>query len=116
MTVSTNLPTIFFANAQEWERWLEKNYDSSHGIWIKIAKKASGIASVTYDQALDEALCYGWIDSQMKSLDEQFYLQRFSPRRSKSPWSKINIGHIDRLMREGRMKPAGVKAFEEAKK
>jgi uncharacterized protein YdeI (YjbR/CyaY-like superfamily) len=114
MKASTDVPVILFTTAQEWADWLEEHHDSLQAVWLKLAKKGATISSITYDQALDEALCYGWIDSQAKSFDEQCYLQRFGPRRSKSPWSKINIGHIARLSKEGRMKPAGIKAVEEA--
>jgi uncharacterized protein YdeI (YjbR/CyaY-like superfamily) len=109
------LPILSFDTQQEWRKWLEKNHASSDGIWLKFAKKGSDNISITYAQALDEALCYGWIDSQAKSHDEKSYLQRFGPRRTKSVWSKINTGHIDRLMKAGKMKPAGIKVVEEAK-
>src|SRR6185369_11298873 len=83
--------------------------------WLKFFKKNSGVQSINYDQALDVALCYGWIDSQLKSFDEKAYLQKFTPRRSKSIWSKRNVEYIERLMKAGRMKPAGIKQYEEAK-
>jgi uncharacterized protein YdeI (YjbR/CyaY-like superfamily) len=82
---------------------------------MKIAKKASGILSVTYDEALDVALCYGWIDGQKKRFDEKYWLQRFTPRGAKSIWSKINVGHVERLIASGDMKPSGLKAVEAAK-
>ncbi|WP_246834688.1 YdeI/OmpD-associated family protein [Leptospira levettii] len=94
---------------------LEKNRKSSIGIWIKIFKKESGKKSITYKEALDVALCYGWIDSQKQSFDDQSWLQKFSPRTSKSIWSKINIGHVERLINEGKMKPEGLVAVEKAK-
>ena len=83
-----------FKTPAAWEKWLSANAESN-GVWLKIAKKDSGIASVTYAQALDVALCHGWIDGQKKGFDEQFFLQRFTPRRPRSLWSKINIGHVE---------------------
>jgi uncharacterized protein YdeI (YjbR/CyaY-like superfamily) len=108
-------PIIPFANAQVWEQWLEENHAVANGIWLQFYKKGSGIASVTYPEALDVALCYGWIDAQLKSIDELSYKQHFTPRRPKSIWSKRNIEHIARLTEEGRMKPAGIKQVEAAK-
>ncbi len=106
---------IPFANAQIWEQWLEQNHLEANGIWLQFYKKGSGIASVTYPEALDVALCYGWIDAQLKSIDELSYKQHFTPRRPKSIWSKRNIEHIARLTTEGRMKPTGIKQVEAAK-
>ncbi len=108
-------PIIPFANTQIWEQWLEQNHLESNGIWIQFYKKNSGIASVTYAEALDVALCYGWIDAQLKSIDELSYKQHFTQRRPKSIWSKRNIEHIARLTKEGRMKPNGIKQVEAAK-
>ncbi|MGV3509486.1 MAG: YdeI/OmpD-associated family protein [Sphingobacteriaceae bacterium] len=108
-------PIIEFKTAETFETWLIKNHDNSNGIWLKLFKKNSGIKSINYAEALDVALCYGWIDSQKRSHDEQAWLQRFCPRGAKSIWSKINIGHVERLINEGRMKPAGLKAIEKAK-
>ena len=108
-------PIIPFASPLHWEQWLEQNHAVSNGIWLQMFKKDSGIASVNYAQALDIALCYGWIDGQSKSIDELSYMQRFTPRRPKSIWSKRNIEHIARLTTEGRMKPAGIKQAETAK-
>lgn len=105
----------FFATPEAWETWLAKHYDQPQGIFIKFAKKASGIKSINYDQALEVALCYGWIDGISNSLDETYYLQKFTPRRPKSMWSKRNIGIVDRLTEEGRMQPAGIAAIEAAK-
>lgn len=110
-----DLAIIPFSSPAEWEQWLEQNHPVSKGIWLQMFKKGSGIASVNYAEALDVALCYGWIDGQLKSLDELSYMQRFTPRRPKSIWSKRNIEHIDRLTKEGRMKPAGLKEAEAAK-
>jgi uncharacterized protein YdeI (YjbR/CyaY-like superfamily) len=107
-------PVIPFANQQIWEQWLEQNHLEANGVWIQFYKKKSGIASVTYPEALDVALCYGWIDAQLKSIDELSYKQHFTPRRAKSIWSKRNIEHVARLIREVRMKPAGIKQVEAA--
>jgi uncharacterized protein YdeI (YjbR/CyaY-like superfamily) len=97
------------------DAWLEEHGESSDGIWLKFAKKASGIESVVYAEALDVALCHGWIDGQVKRLDENHYLQRFTPRRPRSNWSKINRGHVERLTADGRMRPAGLREVERAK-
>ncbi len=115
VTSKPDLPLISFASAAIWEEWLEQNHTVSKGIWLQMYKKGSGIPSVYYAEALDVALCYGWIDGQLKSIDELSYMQRFTPRRPKSLWSKRNIEHIARLTKEGRMKPAGLKQAEEAK-
>ena len=110
-----DLPVNYFASQEEWREWLEINYANSDGIWLKMYKKGSGVASVVYAQALDEALCYGWIDGQLKAGDENFYLQRFTPRRARSTWSKRNISHVERLEKAGKMTPAGWKVIEDAK-
>jgi len=107
-------PIIPFASQQVWEQWLEQNHLEANGIWIQFYKKNSGIASVTYPEAVDSSLCYGWIDAQSKSIDELSYKQHFTPRRSKSIWSKRNIENIARLTEAGRMKPAGFKQVEAA--
>ena len=108
-------PILAFASAAEFRRWLSKHHAEHPGIWLKIAKKSSGIASVSYAQALDEALCLGWIDGQKKAFDESFFLQKFTRRGKRSIWSQINVGHIARLEKAGRMKPAGVTAVDAAK-
>ncbi len=105
---------IPFASPQLWEQWLEKHHTDSKGIWLQFYKKGSGVASVNYAEALDVALCYGWIDGQLKSIDELSYKQRFTPRRHGSLWSKRNIEHIARLSKAGRMKPPGVREAEAA--
>lgn len=109
-------PVLFFKTQKEWEEWLSKNYTHQEGVWIKFFKKGSNIPTVTYDEALDEALCYGWIDGQVKSLDEKSYLQKFTPRRKRSMWSKRNTEHIARLSKLGKMKPSGLTEVESAKK
>jgi len=103
------------ANAAQWESWLARHYERSGGMWLRIAKKGSGKASVTISEALDIALCYGWIDSQRKGYDQIYYLQRYSPRRPKSPWSKFNVERAEALMGVGRMQPAGLVEIEAAK-
>lgn len=108
-------PILFFKTQEEWEKWLSKNHDKADGVWLQFYKKASGVESLTYDPALEEALCYGWIDGQVKRFDEKSYLQRFTPRRAKSNWSKINTGHIERLTKLGKMKPSGLAEVEKAK-
>ena len=115
MTKPNTIPTIEFKTAEAFETWLEKNHDNSNGFWLKIFKKNSGIKTISYAEALDVALCYGWIDGQKQAFDEQAWLQKFCARTPKSIWSKINIGHVERLINEGRMQPAGLKAVEKAK-
>jgi uncharacterized protein YdeI (YjbR/CyaY-like superfamily) len=108
-------PVLAFASHAEWEAWLDAEHADSDGVWIKFAKKGSGVESVAYAEAVDVALCYGWIDSLVKSLDERFYLQKFTPRRAKSKWSRVNREKIDELTKQGRMKPAGLAQVELAK-
>jgi uncharacterized protein YdeI (YjbR/CyaY-like superfamily) len=108
-------PTVSFPSADAWEAWLAREHDSSPGVWLEIAKKQRGVDSLTYDQALDVALCYGWIDGQKRPLDKKAWLQRFTPRRSGSKWSAINTRKAERLIAEGRMRPAGLRHVEQAK-
>lgn len=96
-----------FKDSAALERWYRKNHDKADEMWIKVHKKGSGLPSVTITDALDVALCWGWIDAIRKSFDENSYLQRYTPRTKKSIWSKINIGHIERLRKAGRMQPSG---------
>jgi uncharacterized protein YdeI (YjbR/CyaY-like superfamily) len=105
-----------FATAEAFHTWLAKNHSSSPGLWIQFAKKASGVRSVTYAEALDIALCYGWIDGQRRAHDETYFLQRFTPRTKRSIWSKINRGKVADLIAAGRMQPAGHAEVERAKK
>ena len=109
-------PAESFADESAWGKWLAVHHEKSDGIWLRIFKKESGVKTVTYAQALDEALCYGWIDGQKKPFDGDSWIQKFTPRRARSIWSKRNIEHIERLTNEKRMKAAGLKAFEDAKK
>ena len=108
-------PIVSFTSAAEWNAWLDKNHAKSNGVWLRIFKKDSGRKSIFYAEALDEALCHGWIDGQRKSYDVLSWLQRFSPRRPKSVWSKINTGHVARLHKLKKMKAAGLAAVEAAK-
>lgn len=110
-----DLPTLQFESQAAWETWLEKNHGVSQGVWLQLAKKGSGIPSVTYAEAVESALCYGWIDGQAKSLDETFYRQKYTPRRKQSIWSKINRERAEELIRLGRMQPAGLREIERAK-
>lgn len=106
---------IAFDESAKWRHWLHENHDKIDGVWLKLYKKASGIATVTYPEALDEALCYGWIDGQKKSYDDVAFLQKFTPRRSKSTWSKRNVEHIARLTEAGLMTFAGQLEVDRAK-
>jgi uncharacterized protein YdeI (YjbR/CyaY-like superfamily) len=113
---STELPILPFASKKKWAAWLAKQYDKSAGVWLKLAKKGSGIPSVTYDEAVEIALCYGWIDGQGRKFDDKYWLQKFTPRGPRSIWSKINKEKAEKLIASGEMKPAGLKAIELAKK
>jgi uncharacterized protein YdeI (YjbR/CyaY-like superfamily) len=106
---------LAFADAEAWEGWLEQNAAESDGVWLRIAKKESGIASVRYPEVLESALCFGWIDGQRRALDERWFLQRFTPRRARSPWSKINRATAERLIADGRMRSRGQAEVERAK-
>jgi len=108
-------PILAFASSEAWDAWLEREHATSDGVWIKFAKKDSGIASVVYAEAVEIALCYGWIDSQALSLDERFYLQKFTPRRARSKWSRVNRDKVVLLTKQGRMRPAGLAQVELAK-
>lgn len=108
-------PVIAFASQQDFEDWLDAEHERSDGLWLKIAKKASGHPTVTYAEALDVALCYGWIDGQKGSYDEEWFVQRFTPRRARSTWSKINVEKVAVLEAAGRIRPAGARQVEAAK-
>ena len=109
------LSVLYLASPKEWKRWLHRHHAKSAGVWLQFFKKGTNIASLDHGTALDEALCYGWIDSQARRWDDRSYLQKFSPRRPRSNWSKINREHIERLTREKRMQPAGLLEVERAK-
>ncbi|MEY2456324.1 MAG: hypothetical protein QOK06_1418 [Acidimicrobiaceae bacterium] len=115
MAADDDLPKIPFASAAEWEQWLEDNHANSDGVWVKIAKKGAGIESVRYPEVLESALCFGWIDGRREALDAQHFLQRFTPRRSRSRWSRINRDKAERLIADGRMRRAGLAEVERAK-
>jgi uncharacterized protein YdeI (YjbR/CyaY-like superfamily) len=109
------LPRAAFASPAAWERWLEDNHARADGVWVEIAKQGTGIDSVRYPEVLEIVLCFGWIDGRREALDEQRYLQRFTPRRRRSRWSKINRDAAERLIAEGRMRPAGLAEVERAR-
>lgn len=113
---STELPIQPFAGKKKWADWLAKQHAKSPGVWLKLAKKGSAISSVTYEEALEVALCYGWIDGQKKGFDDQYWLQKFTPRGPKSIWSKINTEKAERLIANSEMQPAGLQAVEAAKR
>jgi uncharacterized protein YdeI (YjbR/CyaY-like superfamily) len=108
-------PVLLFSSRKEWAAWLDANHETSSAVWLRIAKKASGLQSVSYAEALDAALCYGWIDGQRKSESETTWLQRFIRRGKKSIWSKINREKVLSLIETGEMKPAGLREMERAK-
>ncbi len=104
-----------FESAEAWEAWLAEHHEQIDGVWLKFAKKGTGIPSVSYAEALDVALCYGWIDGQSRRLDETWYVQRFTPRRARSMWSKRNRERVAALIAAGRMRRAGFREIERAK-
>jgi uncharacterized protein YdeI (YjbR/CyaY-like superfamily) len=106
---------VLFKSAKAFEAWLKKNHDTSDGLWLKIAKRGAKEPSVTYPEAVEIALCWGWIDGQKKSLDDQHFLQRFTPRRARSVWSKINVDKVAALIEAGRMQAPGHAQIEAAK-
>jgi uncharacterized protein YdeI (YjbR/CyaY-like superfamily) len=108
-------PVRSFESQEAWEAWLAEQHATADGVWVKMAKKASGIPSVTHAEALESALCYGWIDAQRNRLDDEWFLQRFTPRRTRSNWSAINRAKAEQLVREGRMQPAGLREIERAR-
>ena len=111
----TELPIILFETEADWEQWLEDQHTNALGIWMKLAKKDSGHRSISYQQALTIALCFGWIDGQKNKFDEQFWLQKFTPRRPKSNWSRINREKAEDLIAQGRMRETGLKEVQAAK-
>jgi uncharacterized protein YdeI (YjbR/CyaY-like superfamily) len=114
-TASPALVPTLFKNAKAFETWLKKHHAASDGLWLQIAKKGADEPSVTYLEAIEIALCWGWIDGQKKGLDDQHFLQRFTPRRAKSIWSKINVAKVATLIEAGRMQPAGQAQIDAAK-
>jgi uncharacterized protein YdeI (YjbR/CyaY-like superfamily) len=113
--MAVDLPVKPFRTRRAWEQWLSRNHSRMDGLWIKFAKKASGIPSVSFADALEVALLYGWIDSQRRTVDEEYYLQKFTPRRARSNWSKINRDKATALIEQGLMQPAGLAEVERAK-
>jgi uncharacterized protein YdeI (YjbR/CyaY-like superfamily) len=111
----TELPIITFESPEAWENWLAENHARPNGVWLRLFKKYTGKPTISYEEALDVALCFGWIDGQGRGYDEQSHLQKFTPRRPRSVWSKLNTQRVERLIREGRMRPAGLAQVEEAK-
>lgn len=116
METLANLPILLFDTPQAWENWLNEHHAQPHGVWLKMAKKGAGVVSVSYAEALDVALCYGWIDAQKKGYDGAFFLQKFTPRRPKSVWSKINTEKVTQLVAAGRMQPSGLREVEAARR
>jgi uncharacterized protein YdeI (YjbR/CyaY-like superfamily) len=113
--VRPDLPVLTFTSPEAFASWLAKHHKASSGIWIRLYKIRSKIPTITYAEALDEALCYGWIDGQKKAYDPESWLQKFTPRRRKSMWSERNREHVERLGKSGRMKAAGIEEVEAAK-
>lgn len=114
--IAAEFPTHAFPGARAFADWLAEHHATADGVWIRFAKKASGIPSITYAEALEEALCWGWIDGQSKRVDDVWYLQKFTPRRARSIWSKINCARVTALIDAGRMQPAGIAEVERAQK
>jgi uncharacterized protein YdeI (YjbR/CyaY-like superfamily) len=112
MKSSDELPIIAFATQSAWEAWLAEHYADPNGIWLKISKKGADVPSISYAEALEGALCYGWIDGHKRALDEQHWLQKFTPRRAKSIWSQINCNKATALIEAGRIQPAGLRQIE----
>ena len=115
MAPKDDFPILPFATPAAWETWLEVNHADAAGVWLKIAKAGTGIASITYAQALDGALCYGWIDGQKRAADDTYWLQRFTPRTPRSKWSKVNCHKVEALITDGRMQAAGSRQIAMAK-
>jgi uncharacterized protein YdeI (YjbR/CyaY-like superfamily) len=115
VTSKADLPILRFASREEWRAWLAAEHATSAGVWLKLAKAGTGIASVTYAEALEVALCHGWIDGQKGGFDDEFWLQRFTPRKPRSRWSRINRDKATALIERGEMEPAGLREVDAAK-
>ena len=115
MNARLDQPVISFESGDAWEAWLAEHHATSPGLWLKFAKKGSGITTVSYSEALDVALCYGWIDGQKDKFNGDHWLQRFTPRRPRSKWSRINRDRVAALVARGAMKPVGLREVERAK-
>jgi uncharacterized protein YdeI (YjbR/CyaY-like superfamily) len=105
---------LYVKTRKEWRRWLEKNHSTAEDVWLIYYKKPSGKPRIPYSDAVEEALCFGWIDGKIKKINEEYYIQRYTPRRRGSRWSKYNIDRVEKLIKEGKMKPAGLSVFKEA--
>jgi uncharacterized protein YdeI (YjbR/CyaY-like superfamily) len=114
VTAKGEFEIVAFPSAKQWERWLAKTHSSSSGVWLRLFKKESGVATVTHAEALAVAICYGWIDGQIKKCDEVSWLRKFTPRRPKSVWSKRNRELVEQLTAAGKMRPAGLKEVKAA--
>lgn len=112
MKSSETYPILACETQHDWEMWLEQHHSEARGVWLKFAKKASGLPSITYEEALDAALCYGWIDSQAASYDAQYWLRKFTPRGPRSKWSQVNRSKVGVLLAAGRMRAAGIRQVE----
>jgi uncharacterized protein YdeI (YjbR/CyaY-like superfamily) len=108
------LPVLSFPSRADWERWLDAEHAASDGLWLKIAKKDTGVETVSHAEALEAAICFGWIDGQRRALDDTYFLQRFTPRRARSKWSRINREKASELIERGAMRPAGLREVERA--
>ena len=115
MKNSDTLQVVSFETQHDWETWLKEHHADTKGIWLKLAKKAAGTPSVSYAEALDSALCYGWIDGQKATFDDKYWLQKFTPRGARSMWSKVNCDKATALIADGRMQPAGLRQVELAR-
>ena len=115
MAKGPDLQILPFASGEAWKDWLAEHHEDSDGLWLKIAKKGSGIETVSYAEALDAALCYGWIDGQKNKFDDVYWLQKFTPRRPRSRWSKVNREKATGLIESGEMKPSGLRDIERAR-
>lgn len=116
MEIFKELPVLLFDDQSTWHNWLEENHKQTQGIWLKLAKKSLGKKSITYEDALEEALCYGWIDGQKQTYNNEYWLQKFSPRGSKSIWSKVNVAKAEALIKSGKMQSSGLMIVKSAKK
>ena len=114
-TYGDEAPEIYFADAAEFDAWLDEHVDHRPGVWLRIAKKSSGLPSLTDDEAVDVGLCHGWISGQRRGLDATFYLQKYVPRRPRSRWSQVNVRKVEELLAAGRMRPAGLAEAEAAR-
>ena len=115
MTLPTDLPVMAFPDQEAFEAWLEVEHARSPGIYVKVAKKGTGVPSVSYPELVESALCFGWIDGRVNRLDDRFYLQRMTPRRSRSIWSQKNVAAVEALVEAGRMRPPGLAAVAAAR-